>query len=71
VAPPPRQVPTTLLTLAHPARSAARLAADLRLGRPPVVARVAEDRLVLDLRTVRPDEEPALAEALLRALRQG
>jgi L-seryl-tRNA(Ser) seleniumtransferase len=63
-------VPTTLLSLAHPTRSAAQLAADLRAGTPPVVARVAEDRLVLDLRTVRPDEEPALTAALLRALRR-
>jgi L-seryl-tRNA(Ser) seleniumtransferase len=68
---PVTEVPTTLLTLAHPARSAARLAADLRTGVPPVVARVAEDRLVLDLRTVHPDEEPMLTAALLRALRQG
>jgi L-seryl-tRNA(Ser) seleniumtransferase len=68
---PGTDVPTTLLVLAHPARSAARLATDLRTGTPAVVARVAEDRLVLDLRTVRPDEEPALTAALLRALRQG
>jgi L-seryl-tRNA(Ser) seleniumtransferase len=68
---PGAEVPTTLITLAHPTRSAQRLAADLRAGSPPVVARVAEDRLVLDLRTVHPDEEPALAAALLRALRQG
>jgi L-seryl-tRNA(Ser) seleniumtransferase len=68
---PVTEVPTSLLTLAHPARSAARLAAVLRAGTPPVVARVAEDRLVLDLRTVHPDEEPALTAALLRALRQG
>jgi hypothetical protein len=32
---------------------------------------VADDRLVLDLRTVRDEEEPALAAALLRALRHG
>lgn len=68
---PGTEVPTTLLVLAHPARSAARLAALLRTGTPAVVARVAEDRLVLDLRTVRPGEEAALATALLRALRQG
>jgi L-seryl-tRNA(Ser) seleniumtransferase len=68
---PGAEVPTMLLALSHPARSAARLAADLRAGTPPVVARVAEDRLVLDLRTVRPDEDPALQAALLRALRQG
>jgi L-seryl-tRNA(Ser) seleniumtransferase len=68
---PGAEVPTTLVTLAHPARSAGRLAADLRAGTPPVVARITEDRLVLDLRTVRPDEDRALLAALLRALRQG
>jgi L-seryl-tRNA(Ser) seleniumtransferase len=68
---PGADVPTTLIALSHPARAAARLAADLRAGSPAVVARVADDRLLLDLRTVDPDEEPALAAALLRALRQG
>jgi L-seryl-tRNA(Ser) seleniumtransferase len=67
---PGAEVPTTLLAIAHPARSAARLATLLRAGTPPVVARVADDRLVLDLRTVHEEEEPALAAALLRALRQ-
>jgi L-seryl-tRNA(Ser) seleniumtransferase len=68
---PGAEVPTTLLTIAHPSRSAAKLAALLRVGTPAVVARVAEDRLVLDLRTVREEEEPALTAALLSALRQG
>jgi L-seryl-tRNA(Ser) seleniumtransferase len=40
----------------------------LRAGDPPVVARVAEGRLVLDLRTVDPAQEPALLESLARAL---
>ena len=35
----------------------------------PVIARIADDRLVLDLRTVFPDEEAALAAALATALR--
>ena len=35
-------------------------------GEPPVVARVADDALVLDLRTVATEEEDALAEALVR-----
>jgi L-seryl-tRNA(Ser) seleniumtransferase len=68
---PGAELPTILVALAHPARSAASLAAGLRAGTPPVVARVAADRLLLDLRTVRPEEDSALAMALLRALRQG
>jgi hypothetical protein len=33
-----------------------------------VIARIEDDRLILDLRTVFPDEEPALAAALSLAL---
>jgi hypothetical protein len=34
-----------------------------------VIARIEEDRLLLDLRTVFPEEEPALLNSLLAALR--
>jgi hypothetical protein len=34
-----------------------------------VIARVEEDRLILDLRTVFPEQEPALIAALAFALR--
>ena len=40
----------------------------LRTGEPPVVARIERDRLVVDLRTVFPEEEPALVRALQEAL---
>jgi L-seryl-tRNA(Ser) seleniumtransferase len=63
---PTAEIPTALLRVEHRSRSAASLAADLRAGEPPVVARIAEDALVLDLRTVSPEEEPALAAALAR-----
>ena len=36
----------------------------LRSGETPVVARVADGRLILDLRTVFPEDEAALAAAL-------
>lgn len=61
-------LPTALLALAHPAFGPDRLAAALRRSRPPVIARVADERLLLDLRTVSEDEEPALRAALLGAL---
>jgi L-seryl-tRNA(Ser) seleniumtransferase len=60
-------VPTALVTVVHPSLGPARLAAALRAGRPPVVARVADDRLVLDLRTVKAEDEPTLRAALVRA----
>jgi L-seryl-tRNA(Ser) seleniumtransferase len=67
---PNASVPTALVTIADAragARvSAERMAAGLRQGDPPVMARVAEDRLVIDLRTVAADEEPLLRQALLR-----
>ena len=51
--------------LATPERpDAGRLAARLRAGDPPVVARVDRDRLLLDLRTVLPEEDELLARAL-------
>jgi L-seryl-tRNA(Ser) seleniumtransferase len=65
---PTVEIPTTLLRLRHPGRGPAALAAALRAERPPVVARVAEDRLVLDLRTVAAADEPALKRALARVL---
>ena len=43
-----------------------RFAAELRRGRPPVVVRVAEDRVLVDLRTVSPDQEETLLAALAR-----
>jgi len=39
---------------------------ELRSGTPPVIARVAEGRTVLDLRTVEPDDDPVVAAALTR-----
>jgi L-seryl-tRNA(Ser) seleniumtransferase len=38
----------------------------LRAGDPPVLARIENERLILDLRTVFPEEEDALAAALRR-----
>ena len=52
----------------HGERSAAELQRSLRYGTPPVIARIEDDRLVLDLRTVRPDEVDALREQLVKVL---
>jgi L-seryl-tRNA(Ser) seleniumtransferase len=40
----------------------------LRLGNPPVVARIKDDRLILDMRTVRDEEVGALVKAVREAL---
>jgi L-seryl-tRNA(Ser) seleniumtransferase len=44
--------------------NAAEMERRLRAASPPVIARIADERLLLDLRTVAPEEEPALLEAL-------
>jgi L-seryl-tRNA(Ser) seleniumtransferase len=38
-----------------------------RLSDPPVIARIEDDRLQLDLRTVFPSEEDELARVILQA----
>jgi len=50
--------------------AADRLTSALRAGSPAVVGRVADDAVLLDLRTVDPDEDEALAGALGMALAQ-
>jgi L-seryl-tRNA(Ser) seleniumtransferase len=62
-------VPTVAIALDPGPAGADRLAAALRTGSPPVVVRVAEDRVLVDLRTVRADEEEALRAALVQAVR--
>ncbi|MFN6964527.1 MAG: L-seryl-tRNA(Sec) selenium transferase [Pyrinomonadaceae bacterium] len=55
---------TTLIALRHSERTAAEMEASLRAGRPPVVARIADDRLLIDLRTVAAEDEGLLRDAL-------
>jgi L-seryl-tRNA(Ser) seleniumtransferase len=55
---PGETLPTYLVGVEHPAPD--RLAAQLRGADPPVVARIEADRLVLDPRTVLPDQEEIL-----------
>ncbi|NLE75348.1 MAG: L-seryl-tRNA(Sec) selenium transferase [Chloroflexi bacterium] len=62
---PGQTLPTTLLALAPP--SPDRLARRLRLGAPPVVARIEEDHLVFDPRTVPQRNEAAMLRAILEA----
>lgn len=59
---PGETLPTWALSpaVAQPTLAAARL----RQHTPPVIARIAQDRLLLDPRTVRPDQEEPLLEAL-------
>ncbi|MCA1591115.1 MAG: L-seryl-tRNA(Sec) selenium transferase [Acidobacteria bacterium] len=56
---------TTLLALKHRTLSAAALEEALRRAPMPVIARILDDRVVLDLRTVAAEEESELLDALL------
>jgi len=61
---PGYSIPTRLIALRHGTRSAAVLEKQLLAHRPPVIARVEADAVLLDLRTVLPHQESVLAEAL-------
>jgi L-seryl-tRNA(Ser) seleniumtransferase len=75
---PGQRLPTRIIAIKSPRWSAGQLEERLRIpargyvrgAAPgvPVVARIEEDRLVLDLRTVFPEQEAALADALAAAL---
>ena len=67
---PDQQLPTKLIALRSARLSPAALDERLRHSTAaiPVIARLADDRLLVDLRTVFPDEESALAAALASAL---
>jgi L-seryl-tRNA(Ser) seleniumtransferase len=65
---PLQALPTRVLALAPGRAGAGRVEARLRAGEPPVLVRVQDERVLLDLRTVAPDEEAALLAALTAAL---
>ena len=65
---PGETLPTRLLALDVKKPNA--LAARLRAHTPAIVARVAERQLLLDPRTVDPQDEPALLDGLRRALEE-
>jgi L-seryl-tRNA(Ser) seleniumtransferase len=61
---PTSNIKSVLIALTHPRRSASELESQLRRSTPPVVARVAENKVLLDLRTVFREDLPALVFAL-------
>ena len=61
---PGHTIPTRLVALRHAKHSAAVLERRLRAWQPPVIARVEEDAVLLDLRTVLPEQEDILIAAL-------
>lgn len=67
---PAQSLPTHLLSLTSARYSAGQMEARLRSAPAgiPVIARIEDDRLILDLRTVFPEQEAGLAEAIAAAL---
>jgi L-seryl-tRNA(Ser) seleniumtransferase len=60
--------PTRLLSVELPAGDAGRLEQRLRAGDPPVIGRVQDGKLLLDLRTVFPRQERVVVDRLCAAL---
>jgi len=65
---PTGERPTRLLSLAWPEGDAAPVERRLRAGDPPVIARLQDGRLLLDLRTVLPAQDELLAKLLAGAI---
>lgn len=66
---PEERLPTRAVALMPADGDVDGLAARLRRQKPPVVGRIADGALLLDLRTVAPEEEPLLAAAVAAAVR--
>jgi L-seryl-tRNA(Ser) seleniumtransferase len=66
---PEEGLPTRAIAIsAHGGRSVTELAQRLRLGQPPVIGRIEHDQLLLDPRTVAPEDDSTLVEAVAAAL---
>ena len=64
---PTVELPTAGVSLGASDAAARALDAALRIGDPPVVGRLVEDRLFLDCRTVLPAQVPVLVKAIVAA----
>lgn len=63
---PMADIPTVCVAIAPQRMGVAELERRLRLGTPHVIARISDDRLLLDPRTLSPAEEHEVVEALRR-----
>ncbi len=66
---PSAMLPTRLLAVSCEGLSADEVSARLRASNPPVIARVEEGRVLLDLRTVFPEQEQFVIAALQQLTR--
>jgi L-seryl-tRNA(Ser) seleniumtransferase len=61
---PTTALPTTLIAVNHGRLSTGEVERSLRVWDPPIISRIADDQVLLDLRTVQVDEEVTLLDAL-------
>lgn len=61
---PDARLETKLIALTHKTRSAVRIEHKLRFASTPVITRIVDDRVLIDLRTVSEDEESELISSL-------
>ena len=61
---PGSSLPTRLIALSRTGVPALQLEARLRAGTPPVIARIEEEKVLLDLRTVLPEQDETVAAAI-------
>jgi len=67
---PGATLPSYALALRFDGMSAQQLVGALRRAETPVIGRVEEDRVLLDLRTVFPEQDAQLLEALVNLAQQ-
>jgi L-seryl-tRNA(Ser) seleniumtransferase len=67
---PLQELPTWVIALASPKISAAALAERLRKNDPPVIVRVKEEEVLLDLRTVEEKEENLILQSFFQILQK-
>ncbi len=67
---PSDKLPTCVVEITHAHASPDQLASRFRSCRPPVLGRIRNGRLCLDMRTVPPDEVPSLVQAIREVDRQ-
>jgi L-seryl-tRNA(Ser) seleniumtransferase len=66
---PIQTLPTFMVALACSAMSAAKLEERLRNNDPPIISRIEQEKVLLDVRTIKDDEIPAIERALWSILK--
>jgi len=60
---PGQNLPTWVVAVSRPALSTQKMEMSLRGGKPPIIARIEADQLLLDVRTLLPEDFPIIRQA--------